>query len=257
MRKLLCLLIIGGLTMGFISSSYGKIVETLRSKVSAFSTVTKPEAVYSKLPKRTLSVELRDEQELGTLSAKYESGRAGAGTVSRGKDDPGGVSYGLYQLSTKTGTCARFIRYLKNQAWSYLYEGLFEHKCGTKEFSAAWRRQSKAMKTFGLVQHEFIKNTHYSPVRSWATKCGLIDHPVVNQVLWSMSVQHKKAKEIVTAACKGAREFRKEQPLAVINSLYQAREAYVKRLRSLSPSMKKSLLRRYKNERSDALEMLE
>ena len=253
-RKLLYLLVIGGMTMGFISSSYGKVVETLRSKVSAFSALTKP--VYSKLPKKTLSVESPDEPLLGSLSAKYESGNRGAGTVSSGKGDPGGVSYGLYQLSSKAGTAAKFIKFLKRKEFSYLFEGLFEHKPGTKEFSAAWRKQAKSMKTFWMDQHYFIKATHYDPVRSWATKCGLIDHPVVNQVLWSIGVQHGKAKNIITTACRGAEEFRKKEPRAVINSLYIAREAYVKRLRSLSPRIKKSLLNRYKNEHKDALEML-
>src|SRR5262249_8761691 len=40
--------------------------------------------------------------ELGWLSKKYEVGAKGnAGTISSGKGDPGGQSYGLYQLTTK------------------------------------------------------------------------------------------------------------------------------------------------------------
>lgn len=33
---------------------------------------------------------------LGALSERYESGGRGAGTVSTGRGDPGGVSYGLF-----------------------------------------------------------------------------------------------------------------------------------------------------------------
>src|SRR5262249_46471025 len=40
---------------------------------------------------------------LGSLSEKYESGGRGPGTVSTGKGDLGGVSYGTYQLSSKVG----------------------------------------------------------------------------------------------------------------------------------------------------------
>jgi len=46
---------------------------------------------------------------LGALSAEFESGGRGPGTVSSGKGDPGGVSYGIYQLSSKAGTVAGFL----------------------------------------------------------------------------------------------------------------------------------------------------
>ncbi|HEY0366030.1 MAG TPA: LysM domain-containing protein, partial [Pyrinomonadaceae bacterium] len=42
-------------------------------------------------------------EALGTLSAKYETGGRGPGTVSTGAGDPGGVSYGSYQMATKMG----------------------------------------------------------------------------------------------------------------------------------------------------------
>ncbi|CCH48492.1 protein of unknown function [Pseudodesulfovibrio piezophilus C1TLV30] len=42
-----------------------------------------------------------DPLSLGKLSEKYETGGRGAGTVSTGKGDPGGVSYGLYQMTSK------------------------------------------------------------------------------------------------------------------------------------------------------------
>ena len=47
--------------------------------------------------------------KLGDTSKKYEVGNGGAGTVSSGTGDAGGVSYGTYQLSSKTGTCAKFV----------------------------------------------------------------------------------------------------------------------------------------------------
>src|SRR5262245_1600060 len=45
--------------------------------------------------------------ELGNLSAKYETGGRGPGVVSTGAGDFGGVSYGSYQMATKTGTVAQ------------------------------------------------------------------------------------------------------------------------------------------------------
>src|SRR5688572_25095226 len=48
-------------------------------------------------------------EELGALSAKYETGGRGPGTVSTGAGDRGGVSYGSYQMATKMGVPARFV----------------------------------------------------------------------------------------------------------------------------------------------------
>ena len=47
---------------------------------------------------------------LGDVSAKYESGNGGAKTISSGTGDPGGVSYGSYQLASKTGTLEAFLK---------------------------------------------------------------------------------------------------------------------------------------------------
>src|SRR6185503_8897206 len=46
---------------------------------------------------------------LGELSAKYETGGRGPGVVSTGSGDPGGVSYGSYQMASKMGTVVRFV----------------------------------------------------------------------------------------------------------------------------------------------------
>src|SRR5690349_18344275 len=47
-------------------------------------------------------------EHLGALSAKYESGNRKSSTISSNKGDPGGVSYGSYQLASKVGTAKRF-----------------------------------------------------------------------------------------------------------------------------------------------------
>ena len=45
---------------------------------------------------------------LGALSERFESGDRGPGAVSSGQGDPGGVSYGIWQLSSRAGTAAAF-----------------------------------------------------------------------------------------------------------------------------------------------------
>lgn len=46
---------------------------------------------------------------MGQTSARYESSGIGPGTISSGKGDAGGVSYGSYQLSSKKGTLKEYL----------------------------------------------------------------------------------------------------------------------------------------------------
>ena len=58
---------------------------------------------------------------LGSLSAKFETSGRGPGTVSTGAGDPGGVSYGSYQMASKTGTVKRFVTQ-SNFPWRAQFE---------------------------------------------------------------------------------------------------------------------------------------
>src|SRR5688572_947216 len=49
---------------------------------------------------------------LGKLSAKFDTGGRGPGTVSTGAGDFGGVSYGSYQMASKLGVVDRFLAQL-------------------------------------------------------------------------------------------------------------------------------------------------
>src|SRR5213080_3043905 len=93
----------------------------------------------------------RAQDKLGALSEKYESGGRGPETVSTGKGDLGGVSYGTYQLSSKFGRADAFVKkYYPDQ-----FQGL---KAGTPEFTAKWKDVAKQdAKTFHAHEHEYIK----------------------------------------------------------------------------------------------------
>src|SRR5687767_5659523 len=134
---------------------------------------------------------------LGELSSKYETGGRGPGTVSTGSGDPGGVSYGSYQMATKMGTVARFV----GQAgfpWAKDFQGLTP---GTAPFTASWKRIAAAeTDAFQRAQHAFIKKTHYDLL---AAKILAEDGLDVNtrsralqDVVWSTAVQHGGATPI-------------------------------------------------------------
>ena len=78
--------------------------------------------------------------ELGQTSKHYETGGRGASTVSSGIDDPGGVSYGSYQMTSQVktkegnvivgGTVAAFV---KKSKYTDDFAGLTP---GSADFSA-------------------------------------------------------------------------------------------------------------------------
>ena len=80
-------------------------------------------------------------EALGELSAKYETGGRGPGTVSTGSGDPGGVSYGSYQMATKMGTVARFVAQTGFQ-WAADFTGLTP---GTAPFTACCPAKRKVL----------------------------------------------------------------------------------------------------------------
>jgi hypothetical protein len=137
---------------------------------------------------------------LGQTSKVFESGAGGAGTVSTGRGDNGGASYGTYQLSSKTGTLDKF---LSGSKYGTQFEGMLP---GTKEFNAKWKDIAAADPSFGAAQHDFIKNTHYDPQMEMLRKAGidLSDRGAgVRDSVWSTSVQFGGKSSLIQSALKG------------------------------------------------------
>jgi peptidoglycan hydrolase-like protein with peptidoglycan-binding domain len=126
------------------------------------------------------------EWQLGRTSAHYEG--HGPGTISSGKGDYGGVSYGTYQFSTEPngGSLKGFLR---DSAYRDQFKGL-EPK--TPEFNAKWKELAKSDPGFAQDQHNVMKKTHYDPMVA-TLKAEGIDlskrGPAVQDALWSTSVQ--------------------------------------------------------------------
>jgi hypothetical protein len=137
---------------------------------------------------------------LGQTSKRYESGTGGAGTVSTGKGDNGGASYGTYQLSSKMGT---LDKYLKSSGYGSQFEGM---KPGTEAFNSKWKEVAKTDPKFGESQHDFIKATHYDPMVSGLKKDGIDISgrgAAVQDAAWSTSVQFGGNSKLIQNALKG------------------------------------------------------
>lgn len=157
---------------------------------------------------------------LGSTSAKYESGSRGVHAISSGKGDPGGASYGKYQLASKTGTLQR---YLKDSGYGSQFAGM---QPGSKEFNAKWKELANNDPKFGETQHEFIKKTHFDPAAAHAGKLGFnMQNKGVQDAVWSASVQHGGVKKLLSQAAKtpGWDKMTDEQKL---QRLYQVRTEY-------------------------------
>lgn len=122
---------------------------------------------------------------LGQTSKIFESGKGGAGTVSTGKGDHGGASYGTYQLSSSKGRVQEFLR---DSKYGAQFAGL---KPGSPEFNAKWKEVAKNDPAFGDEQHDFIKRTHYDKAMQSLTKSGIDlsgKGAAVQDAVWSSSV---------------------------------------------------------------------
>ena len=205
---------------------------------------------------------------LGRLSEAFESGGRGPGTVSGGRNDPGGVSYGVYQLASKAGTCAAFLR-TEGKPWAGEFGA---HAPGSARFSAVWKAiAAREPERFREAQHAFIERTHYRPaVKAVRERTGLdLDRRVdaVRDAVWSCAVQHEKAAALlidaIVAADRASDRGAPGYDRRLIEAIYDARAAYVGKLASnpkLKPGERKQLAAitrsRYPQERAKALAML-
>lgn len=205
-------------------------------------------------------------RRLGALSELFESGGRGAGAVSTGQGDPGGVSYGIWQLSSRAGTAAAFVR-AEGARWRADFGGAAP---GSAAFTAAWKAiAAREPEAFAEAQHGFIHRTHYLPAVFAVLKASGLDldarHPAVRDAAWSVAVQHGGAPAILSAAVAaadaGASRDDPGYDRRLIEAIYDQRSAYVLRVAARSgPASRRTLesivRNRYPAERAAALAML-
>jgi hypothetical protein len=129
---------------------------------------------------------------LGDAVAKYESGNKGVASISSGKGDPGGASYGKYQLASKTGTLQR---YLKDSGYAEAFSGM---NPGQPDFNNKWKELATSDPNFAKSQHDFIKKTHFDPAIKKAAQAGFdIKDKGIQEAIWSASIQHGGVGRII------------------------------------------------------------
>lgn len=203
---------------------------------------------------------------LGKLSERFEVGNRGPGTVSTGRGDAGGVSYGSFQMTSKPsgGTVKRFI---SDSAFPFRdrFRGLTP---GTPQFSAAWKKIAAAEPDeFKNSQHEFIKRTHFDPlVQKIIREDGLnvlTRSGTLQDVIWSTAVQHGPGNDVVHRALRtlniGPADPGFDRSLIVAIYAERGRKTpagNLARFANNSAAVQRGVARRFRDEQSDALAML-
>lgn len=203
-------------------------------------------------------------EALGALSAKYETGGRGPGTVSTGAGDFGGVSYGSYQMASKMGVPTKFVTQ-SGFPWLNDFANLV---AGTAAFTAVWKRIAAAQTDdFQRAQHQYIKRTHYDPLVAKIlgddnldinTRCRALQ-----DVVWSTAVQHGPGTPIVHRACASlsCKTTDANYDELLIRAIYAERgkrkaDGNLAYFSKSSPSVQTGVANRFKSELQDALKML-
>ncbi len=200
----------------------------------------------------------RSGHVLGSLSAKYETSGRGPGTVSTGRGDAGGVSYGSYQLASKLGRPEEFLAH-EGAQWAGEFGG---ERSGSLAFGRTWKAiAAREPEAFHDAQHAFIKRTHYDVQIAHVLKATGTNldrwSDAVRDAVWSTAVQHGPGNDLVIRAIK-------EEPSndrALLFALYAERgrrkaDGSLVYFGRNSAAVQAGVAQRFRSELKDALAML-
>jgi hypothetical protein len=203
---------------------------------------------------------------LGTLSEQFETSGRGPGTVSGGQGDPGGPSYGSYQMTSMPngGTVKRFV--LRSE---FPFRNKFINLTpGSSQFTQVWREIAASHPDeFQRSQHEFIKQTHFDPLVEKILEEDRLNvltrSHTLQDVIWSTAVQHGPGSNIphlalstLTVGSENA-DFDR----SFIRAIYKERgrkkaSGGLVHFPRASPAVQKGVAKRFETELKLALEML-
>lgn len=193
---------------------------------------------------------MKTNYEIGELAEKYETSGRGPGFISNGDSwDPGGDSYGSYQLASKVGTLQGYL----HTSLPYVKE-LNQYTIKSVAFNAKWKAIAiQDPVGFKQSQFDYVSTISYEPCRKYADTIHIADTFAINNALFSTSNQSGGWKKILDRANIIATDSEEVQ----INKLYDARAAYFRGLSSLSAKVKAAIIKqRTVLERADCLALI-
>lgn len=206
----------------------------------------------------------KHSSKLGSMTAGFESGSDGVGAI--GYDRVGGTSYGKYQIASKTGAMDDFLSFLNKKAPEIAERLMASGPSNTGSVSgdmpAEWKKiASEDPKGFEVLQHDFIKASHYDPAAKIIFEKTGIDMDkmpeALKEVVWSTSVQHGAtgAGNMIAEAVDSLAESARKQgfPSELVKEIYGERK---NRFGSSTDVVRNSVQARLDKEENMVLSML-
>ena len=205
-----------------------------------------------------------DSKDIGSLSARFESGDNGIATI--GYDEGGGTSYGTYQIASRPGTMKAFLEYLQDKAPKLAARLRAAGPTNTGGRNGAMPKVWKQIASedgdgFAKLQRDFIEQTHYLPaLQEIRDKTGVDvsgQSRALKEVLWSTAVQHgpKGAANIFCKAInRNAKPGQTIESKDLIDSIYSSRG---KQFASSRSGTRSAVQGRFQEEKSMVLAMLD
>lgn len=221
---------------------------------------TNTAAIYNSMNLSGDSYNNIDYQNLGVLSAKFESS-GNPGVISNNPGDPGGKSYGAWQFSSRMGSLQSFLGWLK-EADSKYYNALSNSKQTDggfgSNFDNTWAKIASVDKSgFLKLQQDYVKEKYYDRAADKLnSKFGFdvnTKSQALKNVLWSTVVQHgvSGAVNIFSKINLSSSDSQ------IISGVYNERQKVDLYFSNCSSSIKRSVFNRFSREKSEALAMLE
>lgn len=190
----------------------------------------------------------------GFISAKYETGGWDPGLVSSGAGDYGGISYGLPQFSTTTGSAASFVNWLK-KTYPEMGSAFGNASPGTSEFGNAWKETySKYGDKFANAQTTYAYNTLVKPLVDLAKQKTGIDYTssdALFELIYSTAIQFGGGSLGLSALGDVSNGMSERD---IINASYDKKINNVGSFfRSSSGDVQNSVKNRFEQERNDVL----
>jgi len=192
--------------------------------------------------------------KLGFISAKYETGGYDGGMVSSGSGDYGGISYGIPQFSTTSGSADKFVSWLK-QSNPEMGSYFGNSKAGTTEFSNAWKQvYSKYGDDFSGVQTAYAYDNMVKPLAELAKQKTGVDYTRSNalkELLYSTAIQFGSGSLGVSGLGNVTADM---SDTDIINASYDKKIAnYKSFFKDSSSAVQEGVKNRFIRERNDVL----
>lgn len=190
----------------------------------------------------------------GFISAKYETGGYDGGLVSSGNGDYGGVSYGIPQFSTATGSANSFVKWLKS-AYPEMGNYFGSASAGSQDFGNAWKQvYQKFGDRFSKAQTDYAYSQFVQPLVKLAKQKTGIDYTrseALTELVYSTAIQFGGGS-LGLKALGNVNSGMSDRD--IINASYDTKIAnYQSFFKSSSTDVQESVRNRFKNERNDVL----